>query len=90
MGESLEEAAPSLPFATMRSDTKRQFERLYRIARGQVEFSSVSITRISRYPSDYNKAATLLRALRNNGRITHVPEKGLRPVWYRWVTDVVA
>lgn len=90
MGESLEEAAPSLPFATMRSGTKRQFDRLYRIALSQAEFCSVSLTRISRYPNDYDRAATLLRALRNNGRITHIPEKGLRPVWYRWVTDDVA
>lgn len=83
---TLEEAAPSLfTKGTMRGGTRHGYERLYRIAQGQAEFCSVSLTKIARYPSLYGKAVTLIRALRENGRITHVPDKGLRPVWYRWV-----
>jgi len=84
MGLPLEEAAPSLFDKPMHDGTRRNFERLYRIAQGQAEFSSVSITQISRYPRNYHNAARMLRALRDNGQITHIPEKGLRPVWYRW------
>lgn len=82
MDLSLEEAAPSLFDKPMRDTTRQTYERLYRKALEQAEFSSVSLTR--RYPRDYHNAARMLRALRENNQITHIPEKGFRPVWYRW------
>lgn len=82
MGLPLEEAAPSLFKKPMRDATRRTYERLYCKALGQTEFCSMSLTH--RYPRDYYNAVSMLRALRDNGQITHIPEKGLRPVWYRW------